>query len=133
MDKYVVSQSLAQKLKDQGYPQTTTQWYWHSLISHDVQRWSPYKLQDYKPDSDFGMKVLAAPMADELLVQLKGYDWRITNLNSESLELTSDSLDDPDGSVLGPDFADTLAELWLLLREQGNDLRLDDPESEKTA
>lgn len=47
-----------------------TNHYWHSLISHDMKRWSDYKLQDYKPDSDFGMRVIPAYSAWYLLRKL---------------------------------------------------------------
>lgn len=44
--------------------------YYHSLISHDTKRWSEYKLQDYKPDNDFGMRVVPAYDAGYLLRKL---------------------------------------------------------------
>lgn len=65
----VPPQELCQRLKEAGFPQDTA-YYWHSLVSHDLKSWSDYKLQDYKPESDFGMRVIAAPTLQEVLDQL---------------------------------------------------------------
>ena len=47
-----------------------TEKFWHSLISHDMKRWSDYKLQDYKPDSLFGMRIVPLYTSDYLLEKL---------------------------------------------------------------
>lgn len=66
----VASLELCKELYElSGWDDTT--YYWHSLISHDMKRWSDYKLQDYKPDSDFGMKVLPAYDLGYLLRKLQ--------------------------------------------------------------
>jgi hypothetical protein len=45
--------------------------FWHSLISHDMKSWSEYKLQDYKPASLFGMRIVPLYTSDYLLQKLR--------------------------------------------------------------
>jgi len=50
-----------------------TRYYYHSLISHDMKRWSEYKLQDYRPDNDFGMRIVPAYTLGYLLRKLPNF------------------------------------------------------------
>ena len=47
-----------------------TEKFWHSLISHDMKTWSDYKLQDYKPDNLFGIRIVPLYTSDYLLENL---------------------------------------------------------------
>ena len=47
-----------------------TEKFWHSLISHDMKTWSDYKLQDYKPDNLFGIRIVPLYTSDYLLEKL---------------------------------------------------------------
>jgi hypothetical protein len=57
--------------------------------------------------------------ADYIRDKVKNYDYEIVNLNSETLSLTSDSLEDPDAAILGKTFADLLTNFAIELFKQG--------------
>ena len=44
--------------------------FWHSLVSHDMKRWSDYKLQDYKPNDLYGVRIVPLYTSDYLLEKL---------------------------------------------------------------
>ncbi len=121
MEKYVVSRELAQKLKDAGYPKKSTVLVWWRLVDSKrkgKQEWFLAKrtpMLEIKP-----YEIVAAPLSDELLEQLRNYDFEIKSLNHETLSLVSDSLDEPDAAILGKNFAEVLALLWLELNPNGH-------------
>lgn len=60
--------------------------------------------------------------ADYIIEKLRNYDFTVVNLNSKDLSLTSESLEDSEGCILGDTLANLLAEFSIALIKEGNDL-----------
>ncbi len=76
--------------------------YWHILISHDMKTWREPRLQDYKPDNLFGMRIVPLYTSDYLLEKLPSH---ITSEWDNSFELWNSG----DEWVAGYEYADTEA------------------------
>jgi len=140
MEKFVVSRSLAEKLRDAGFPQNTTYLWAHYINTNPrFPSPSPFVIENDGLDNcgaeEWRALDFCAPMTDELLEQLPDligrHHWlRFTPYKqttgtylAEWMRFTGDKGVFYDGSlglaVHGDTPANTLAEMWLLLRDRG--------------
>lgn len=113
IEQFVLSHDLSEELRNMGFPQDTM-FVWYELQEQWVVK-SNFRLY---PGRETWM--LAAPTADEILEQLRDFDWTITSISHDSLSITCESLDNPEGINIGGNLAETLAKLWLQLHEEGH-------------
>lgn len=67
-------------------------------------------------------KAIPLYTSDYLADKLRNYDWNITNLNTKNFSLQSDSLNDPDGAILGDSLTKVLLEFVIALVDEGEKL-----------
>jgi hypothetical protein len=87
-----------------------------------VKKWAnEFKRQEDTKDWFKGF-LCPAFSVDYLLSKVRNYEFTIVNLNTSTLSLTSDSLNDHDGAILGEELDILLMEFILALKEEGNEL-----------
>ena len=115
IEKYVVSLELAIKLKEKGYPQEDSLFYWAKLRLRDgTERWI---IVEVKPKVGGSY---AAPISDEILEKLPRTitvenmisNWYVRIFCNEVLPVINDG-------VRNLRLPDALASLWLKLKEGG--------------
>lgn len=121
LQSLVTSKDLSEKLRGAGYNQSHA--YCYSMArSSDGE----HELLAGMENGSFlfylsqGEDIIARPTSDELLAVLRNYDFSIRNLNHNTLEISSDSSDDPDAGIYGATLAEVLAQFYLVLVEQGH-------------
>jgi hypothetical protein len=115
----VANKDLCVELSElSGWSETDFRWNRHNLPTGGWTDWSVF---DGKPEgrSNSYYEEFPAYDADYLRGKLKYYDFTIVNLSSETLSLTSDSLDDPEAAILGGTLVNLLSEFAIELFKQG--------------
>lgn len=117
MEKYCVSQPLAERLKKAGYPQDTLHRYYIGdgyeaklLTEHD---WNEHFADEGIREGE----ILAAPLSDEILERLPIGFTIVTRFNDEWVASWAINATADDWACLSDSPANALASLWLELKE----------------
>lgn len=112
VEKYVVSPTLAEKLKASGYPQTPQYFYYIAgVLMYNVNKY------------ELSTQAVVAPLSDELLEQMP--DWAASVKEGSYADVSPDKKYSAQRIAEFPVYyaakpADALAELWLWYKKYGH-------------